>query len=246
MTGDREVVPQEYVETPDGGGIWIFQPGAERLIVALDVPSLEEARELSDAVGDAAGCFKVGLELFVAEGPSVVDIRGSIFLDLKLHDIPTTVARAIRAMDILGVEFVTVHGLGGRAMLQAANEAKRTEKVLAVTILTHLDDAALHEIGLPPAVEAVPALAHLALEAGCDGVVCAPPDIPAVRALCPPPFLVITPGVRPPGAPHDEQARVLTPREAIEAGADRVVIGRPITRAPDPRAAAEAILETLR
>ncbi|HVL33013.1 MAG TPA: orotidine 5'-phosphate decarboxylase / HUMPS family protein, partial [Actinomycetota bacterium] len=135
--------------------------------------------------------------------------------------------------------------LGGRAMLEAAADAKGDMKLLAVTILTSLDDAALKEIGLPPAAEAVPQLAQLALESGCDGVVCAPTDIAAVRAVCPAPFMLVTPGVRPAGADRNEQARTTTPKEAIMAGADRIVIGRPITHAPDPRAAARAILEEL-
>jgi orotidine-5'-phosphate decarboxylase len=214
------------------------------LIVALDVPTLDEATTLAEQIGDAAGAYKIGLELFGAHGPDAVRALGdrNVFLDLKLHDIPTTVARAIRALAPLKTELLTVHALGGRAMLDAANDAKREEKVLAVTILTHLDDAACKEAGLPPPSEAVPTLAELAFASGCDGVICAPADIEAVRAVCPPPFLVVTPGVRPAGTSHDEQVRVRTPREAMAAGADRVVVGRPVTRADDPRAAAEAIV----
>jgi orotidine-5'-phosphate decarboxylase len=214
------------------------------LIVALDVPTVDEAVSLTEQIGDAAGAYKVGLELFGAQGPNAVRALGEskIFLDLKLHDIPTTVARAIRALAPLKAELLTVHALGGRAMLEAANDAKREEKVLAVTVLTHLDDAACKEAGLPPPAEAVPALAELAFAAGCDGVICAPADIESVRAVCPAPFLVVTPGVRPKDAEHDEQARVRTPGEAIKAGADRIVVGRPVTRARDPRAAAQAIL----
>ena len=140
---------------------------------------------------------------------------------------------------------VNVHALGGKAMLEAAADAKGSMSLLAVTILTSLDDAALKEVGLPPADEVVPALAELAREAGCDGVVCAPTDIRAVRAVCPPPFLIVTPGIRPAGTSADEQVRIATPRAARDAGADRLVIGRPITRAPDPRAAAEAIIAEL-
>jgi len=214
------------------------------LIVALDVPGLEEASDLAARIGDAAGAFKVGLELFGAHGPGAVRALGdrNVFLDLKLHDIPTTVARAMKAVAPLKVELLTVHALGGRAMLEAANDAKREEKVLAVTVLTHLDDAACKEAGLPPPAETVPALAELAFASGCDGVVCAPTDIELVRSVCPPPFIIVTPGVRPSGADLDDQARVRTPGEAIAAGADRIVVGRPITRADDPRAAAEAIL----
>lgn len=217
------------------------------IIVALDVPTIDDARSLATSIADAAGGFKVGLQLFAANGPDAVRALGDVrvFLDLKLHDIPTTVAKTVRAVASLGVELLTVHALGGRAMLEAANDAKREEKVLAVTILTSLDDTACKELGLPPVAEAVPSLAELAFAAGCDGVICAPPDVEAVREVCPPGFLVVTPGVRPAGAGHDEQARVRTPREAIDAGADRVVIGRPITAADDPRAAALEILSSL-
>jgi orotidine-5'-phosphate decarboxylase len=218
------------------------------LIVALDVGSLDEARALSDALGDAVGAVKVGLELYSAHGPDAVRALAGrdVFLDLKLHDIPTTVARAVASLRPLSVELLTVHTLGGRAMLEAANDAKRDEKILGVTILTSLDDDQLKEMSLPPAAESVPMLAELAFAAGCDGVICAPADIAAVRAVCPRPFLVVTPGVRPPGAELDDQARTLTPRAATDAGADRLVVGRPITRAPDPRAAALDILEGLR
>ncbi|MFA5889382.1 MAG: orotidine-5'-phosphate decarboxylase [Actinomycetota bacterium] len=218
------------------------------IIIALDVPTVEEAAALAETIGDAAGAFKVGLELYSAEGPHAVAAAGGrpVFLDLKLHDIPTTVARAVRALAPHRVDLLTVHALGGRAMLEAASDAKSDEKILAVTILTHLDDAALREVGLPPVAEAVPLLAKLAADAGCDGVVCAPTDLVAVRAACPSPFLIVTPGVRPAGSDRDEQVRALTPREAVNAGADRLVIGRPVTRARDPRAAAMTILEGLR
>ena len=218
------------------------------IIVALDVPTIDEERQIIEAVGDAAWGFKVGLQLFSAQGPEAVRMLQDIpvFLDLKLHDIPTTVARAVQAVAPLRVQLLTVHALAGRAVLEAANDAKRDEKVLAVTILTSFDDAACKEVGLPPIAESVPALAELAFASGCDGVVCAPTDAAMVRALFPPPFIIVTPGVRPPGAERDEQARVLSPREAVEAGADKVVIGRPITRAEDPRTATVAILESIR
>ena len=217
------------------------------IIAALDVPSISEARDLVEQIGDEAGAFKVGLELFSSAGPEAVHALGGrrIFLDLKLHDIPTTVANAVRALRPLHAELLSVHALGGRAMLEAANDAKRDEKILAVTILTSLDDAACKEIGLPPPDEAVPTLAELAFAAGCDGVICAPTDVHAVRAICPKPFLIVTPGIRPAGADPNEQARLSTPRAAMDAGADRLVIGRPITRADDPAAAARAILEDL-
>lgn len=218
------------------------------IIVALDVPALDDAVALAGGIGDAVGAFKVGLELYSAEGPAAVRAIGGVpvFLDLKLHDIPNTVASAVRALKPLGVSLVTVHSLGGRAMLEAANEAKSAERILGVTILTSMSDEDLCEVGLPRAAEAVPRLAALARDAGCDGVVCAPTDLAAVRAVCPPPFLVVTPGVRPAGASADDQSRTATPRAALHAGADCLVIGRPITRAADPRAAALAILEGLR
>jgi orotidine-5'-phosphate decarboxylase len=217
------------------------------IIVALDVPVLDDAVKLAADIGDAAGAFKVGLELFASQGPEAVRALGGrrIFLDLKLHDIPTTVANAVRALMPLHAELLSVHALGGRAMLEAANDAKREEKILAVTILTSLDDAACKEIGLPPPDEAVPTLAELAFAAGCDGVICAPTDVQAVRAICPKPFLIVTPGIRPAGSVPNEQARLSTPRAAVDAGADRLVIGRPITQADDPAAAARAILEEL-
>jgi orotidine-5'-phosphate decarboxylase len=169
-------------------------------------------------------------------------IDAPVFLDLKLHDIPTTVARAMRALDVVAPWMVNVHALGGRSMLEAAVEAKpKSTKLLAVTILTHLSDDDLAEIGLPKASEAVPALAQLAADSGCDGVVCAPQDIRPVRAVVPEGFLVVTPGVRSKGDSADEHARGATPAEAVEAGADYVVVGRPITRSADPRGAAEAI-----
>lgn len=217
------------------------------LIVALDVPTLDAARGLAARTGDAAGAVKVGLELFSAHGPDAVrafDGR-NVFLDVKLHDIPTTVGRAIAALAPLGAELVNVHALGGRAMLEAAAAAKGRTKLLAVTILTSHDDADLKELGLPPAAEAVPHLAQLAMESGCDGIVCAAPDIAAVRAVCPPPFLLVVPGTRSPGADRNDQARVTTPAEAMRAGADRLVIGRQATHAPDPRAALEQILREI-
>lgn len=218
------------------------------IIVALDVPTLEEARALATQIGDAAGTYKIGLEQYMAHGPAAVrNLEGNpVFLDVKLHDIPTTVARAIRALAPLNVAMVNVHALGGRAMLEAAVTEKGQTTLLAVTILTSLDDAALKELGLPPAAEAVVTLAVLAKESGCDGVVCAPTDVTSIRKACGPHFLLVTPGVRPTGADRNDQARTMTPREAITNGANHLVIGRPITGAPDPRAAADQILKEIR
>lgn len=218
------------------------------LIVALDVPGIEDAVRLAKTIGDAAGAFKVGIELFDAAGPDAVRaIEAPVFLDLKLHDIPTTVARTVRALAPLRPAMLNVHALGGRAMLEAAVDARPGgTRLLAVTILTSLDDASMKEIGMPPVHEAVTMLAHLAVEAGCDGVVCAPADLEAVAKIGPSGFLLVTPGIRPTGSTHDEHARGRTPREAMEAGATHIVVGRPVTGTRDPRAAAEAIAREIR
>src|SRR5438067_4230932 len=159
------------------------------LILALDVPTPEQARDLVDDIVDAAGAYKIGLELYLAHGRAAIEaVQGlALMLDLKLHDIPTTVARAVSNLPL--AKLITIHALGGRAMLEAANEVKEDRKTLAVTILTSLGDDQLKELGLGPARDAVPMLAVLARDAGCDGVVCAPTDVEAVRALCPRPFM---------------------------------------------------------
>lgn len=217
------------------------------LIVALDVPTLDEASALCKGIGDAAGVFKIGWELWSAHGPDTArSLDVPLFLDLKLHDIPTTVGRAMRALAPLQPFMVNVHALGGRAMMSAAAEAKPEGTILlAVTILTSMTDDDLFELGLPPAAEAVPALAALAHDAGCDGIVCAPPDLERVREVLPQPFVCVTPGVRPPGASLDDQARTMDPASAMRAGADYLVVGRPVTRADDPRRAARAIVESI-
>lgn len=220
------------------------------ILVAVDVPTVPDARALRALLEGSVGGFKLGLEFFLANGPAGVaevmaDREAEFFLDLKLHDIPNTVASAVTSVQALAPDYLTLHATGGRAMLEAANERKGAINTLAVTILTSLDDEQLAAVGLPKAADAVPMLAALARESGCDGVICAPTDIAAVRAICPAPFLIVTPGVRPAGASSDDQARTRTPLEAIEAGADRLVIGRPITRAADPRAAATEITRTL-
>jgi orotidine-5'-phosphate decarboxylase len=224
---------------------------AERIIVALDVPKLAAGLALADRLKGAVGCFKVGLELFTATGPDTVrwvKARGNVFLDLKLHDIPETVGRATAAAASLGVDLLTVHSGGGRAMMaRAAKEAhERGTRVIAVTALTSLDEHDLEEVRIRgPLVDLVIARAKLAQDAGCDGVVASPQEAAAIRAACGPGFLVVTPGVRPAGASVGDQKRVATPRSAIESGADYIVVGRPITGAPDARAAALAIGEEL-
>jgi orotidine-5'-phosphate decarboxylase len=228
----------------------------DRLIVALDVPGLPEAEALLDRLAGVVGVFKVGATLFTAAGPAAVEVvqkrGGRVFLDLKYHDIPAQVGGAVREAARLGVAMLTVHAAGGREMLRAAAaagaEAGRDHpRILAVTVLTSLDRAALQkELQVPIAVEGhVVHLAGLAREAGCDGVVASPREARALRTVLGPGWLIVTPGVRPAGAEAGAQARVTTPAAARQAGADYVVVGRPITAAADPAAAAEAILREL-
>jgi orotidine-5'-phosphate decarboxylase len=203
---------------------------SDRLIVALDVPSLGEAVQLVEKIGDAASFYKVGLEMFVAEGPrAVAAIRkyGRVFLDLQL---------------------LTVHASGGREMLRRASEIAHAQnmKVLAVTVLTSLDEKDLAETGTSDSPAGLVARrAQLAAQAGCDGIIASPMEAHAVRSVLPPPFLIVTPGVRPEGGAQGDQKRVATPREARAAGADYVVVGRPIRDAADPAAAARAIAAEL-
>lgn len=221
----------------------------ERLVVALDVPTLAEAEALAGALAGAVGWFKVGLELFTAHGPAAVAAiraHGPVFLDVKLHDIPTTVERAAARVADLGVGLVTVHAGGGTAMVEAAVRGLGAAgEILAVTVLTSTSDAQLAAMGSEPAAVQVPRLARLATAAGAPGLVCAPRDLAAVRAAVGPATRLVTPGVRPAGAGTDDHARAATPAEAVAAGADLLVVGRPISRAGDPRAAAAAIAASL-
>lgn len=226
-----------------------FDPG-NRLIAAIDAPGRAEADALIARLAGVPGWIKLGLELFCAEGPAIVTgyvARGHrVMLDLKLHDIPETVARAAARIATLGAGLLTVHAGGGRAMLEAAVRSAGATRVLAVTVLTSLDDADLAQIGAQgPVRELVVRRARLAMEAGCTGVVASPHEIAAVRAIAPPGFLIVTPGVRPAGAEAGDQKRVMTPREARAAGADLVVVGRPLRDAADPAAAARAIVAEL-
>jgi orotidine-5'-phosphate decarboxylase len=229
-----------------------FDPG-NRLIAAIDAPGRAEANDFVDRLGGAPSWIKLGLELFCAEGPAIVRdyiARGHrVMLDLKLHDIPETVARATARVAGLGAELLTVHAGGGRAMLEAAVKAAGRDaptRVLAVTVLTSLDDSDLVEIGAQgPVRELVVRRARLAIATGCAGVVASPHETAAVRAIAPPGFLIVTPGVRPTDAEAGDQKRVMTPHEARLAGADLVVIGRPLRSAPDPAAAARAIAAEL-
>jgi orotidine-5'-phosphate decarboxylase len=221
----------------------------ERLIVALDHPSARAALEQVDGLGESVERYKVGLELFIAEGRALVDALHErdkrVFLDLKLHDIPETVRRAAEVASKMGVELLTVHAGGGRKMLEAAVAGAGATKVLAVTVLTSLDAGDLAADGIAGSVEeAVTRRARLAEASGCAGVIASPHEAAAIRAVVKPGFLVITPGVRL-AAANDDQKRVATPRAARAAGADAVVVGRPIRDAKDRRAAADEIVREL-
>jgi orotidine-5'-phosphate decarboxylase len=226
--------------------------GHAPIAVALDAPDLETAARWAGLVTPHVSTLKIGLELYLRYGPEVVaSVRGAsgiqIFLDLKLHDIPATVAAAARAVARLRPAMLTVHAAGGPAAVRAAAEALPDTRVVAVTVLTSLSEADLLRIGLAgPASDAVRRLATLAVEAGARGLVCSPQEVAAVRAEVGADILLVTPGVRPAGADSNDQARVATPVEALRAGADLLVIGRPITGAADPGAAASAIAASLR
>jgi orotidine-5'-phosphate decarboxylase len=233
----------------------------ERTFVALDTRDLSRARTLARILAGRVGGFKIGLEAFVAFGPPLIeemrDLGHVVFLDLKFHDIPNTVAGAASAAARLRVGFFTVHALGGPVMMARAAEASREATpagsqapvVLAVTILTSHDDLSLRRIGIDgDCAAAVPRLAALARESGVGGVVCSPLEVASARRAFPEGVLVV-PGIRPATVgprPPDDQARVATPSTAVSAGADRIVVGRPITDADDPAAAADAIADDIR
>ena len=223
----------------------------QRLIVALDVPSAVAAQNIVAAIGDSAFCYKVGMQLYTAEGPRVVrDLVASgrrVFLDLKYHDIPNSVAAAVREAAGLGVSMLTIHASGGGKMMRAATEAARSLNgslmVLAVTVLTSLDDRDLDKLGVRGRVkDQVLRLAALAIADGCAGVVASAQEASELRSELDGDFAIVTPGVRPPGTDPGDQARVVTPAEAIAAGATHIVVGRPITSAADPASEARAIL----
>jgi orotidine-5'-phosphate decarboxylase len=227
----------------------------DQLIVALDVDSAADARRLADELRGAVGAFKVGSRLFTAEGPAFVRelaTRGDrVFLDLKFHDIPNTVAGAVEAATRLGVWMVNVHAAGGPAMMEAARQAADRASaqagvprplVIAVTVLTSLSSEELRRTGVPrEPLEQVEFLARLTQDAGLDGVVASPLETASVRRACGAQFSIVTPGIRGAGSVKGDQARTLSPREAIAAGASYIVVGRPIVGAPDPRRAAMAI-----
>lgn len=222
------------------------------LIVALDVNTREEAVSKVKAIGESVDFYKIGLELFTAEGPDVVkavkDLGKRVFLDLKFHDIPRTVERAVKSGGKLGVDLMTIHSVGGKAMIQAAAQAAAefgaaAPKILAVTVLTSLDQTDLEDVGIKgrTPVEQVEAMAKFSIENGANGLVCSPKEVGNLSKLLKAGTLFITPGVRPAGAAVGDQKRVATPADAVRDGATHLVVGRPILAAEDPVAAAKAI-----
>ena len=236
-------------------------PAGRRVITALDVPDADRAVDLAGRLGPNGGFVKVGLELFSAAGPDVVgrlqEIGRDVFLDLKYHDIPNTVAGAARVAAGLGASLCTMHAGNGRAAMAAAAEALaacdrhpvtgRRPALLAVTVLTSLSEREMQEVSpsQDELEDRIGRMADLAWDAGCDGLVCSAADLPRLRKAIGPEPLIVTPGIRPAGASVDDQHRVTTPRQAMDAGADFLVIGRPITKAPDPAAALAAIAAEL-
>ncbi len=226
----------------------------DRLIIALDVSRASEAQKIVSEIGDSASTYKVGKQLFTAEGPQVVrDLVASgrkVFLDLKFHDIPNTVAGAVKSAAKLNVSMLTVHASGGSKMLKAAAKAAAQSSskplILAVTVLTSLTDEDLQELGLPVGVaDQVLRLAGMARNCGAGGVVSSPQEVVSVRRALGEGFAIVTPGIRPSGADVGDQARVMTPAEAIAAGATHIVVGRPVTGDPKPAEAAKRILDEL-
>ena len=223
------------------------------LIVALDVNSREEAVSKIGLIGDAVSFYKIGLELFTAEGPDVVkavkDLGKKVFLDLKFHDIPRTVERAVKSAGRLGADLMTIHSVGGKAMIRAAADAAAefgaaAPKILAVTVLTSLDASDLADIGVSSRTPAgqVEAMARLAVENGAAGIVSSPKEVGALSAALGKGCLFVTPGVRPAGSAVGDQKRVATPADAVRDGATHLVVGRPVLAADDHAAAARAIL----
>ena len=224
----------------------------ERIIVALDRTSRGDLLALADKLHGVVGVYKLGLQAFVANGPSIVrDLvsrGGKVFLDLKLHDIPNTVQHAVEEASALGAAMLTIHASGGRAMMSAAAKAAKSPSrplILGVTILTSLGQSDLAEVGFTgsPAQSAV-RLARLAQDSGLDGVVASPLEIESIRAACGSEFVVVTPGIRSAHDSRGDQKRTMTAKEAIAAGATYIVVGRPITEARDPREAAVSLLES--
>lgn len=244
------------VVTPD-----TTRPAREALLVALDVENGARALQLATTLRDVAGGFKVGSRLFTLEGPSLVrrlvDAGARVFLDLKFHDIPNTVAQAVEAAVLTGAWMVNVHASGGVPMMEAAARAAADTAaragtpppvVIAVTVLTSIDEATLHETGVErPLLDQVVTLARMTRRAGLAGVVASPQETAAIRAACGPEFVIVTPGIRgaAAGGEKNDQSRTMSPAEAVTAGASYIVVGRPIIAAADPRAAAQAIVREL-
>ena len=232
----------------------------DRIIIALDVNSFDKMKNIVDMLGDSVSFYKVGMELFYSAGSQTVTYlkeKGKhVFLDLKLHDIPNTVEHSIAAVARLGADLITVHAAGGREMMEAAvrgaSEAAKESgrprpKILAVTVLTSFDDKGWEETGGQlPILNHVLRLAKLAHEAGVDGVVASPREASAIRKLCGESFEIVTPGIRPSFAQSNDQKRIATPSRALQDGASRLVIGRPVTKAEDPKKAVSLILKEIR
>lgn len=225
----------------------MMQP-SDRLVVALDASAREDILRLADQLRGVAGVLKIGLQAFIANGPAIVrglTGRGDrVFLDLKIHDIPNTAKHAIAEAESLGASIATVHAAGGESMLRAC--VSDSLLVLAVTVLTSLDDRELQRVGFDgtPVANAV-RLARLAQSCGLRGVVASPLEIAPIREACGSDFVILTPGIRPAGSDAGDQRRTMTPREAVAAGADYIVVGRPITSAADPRSAAQKIVDEM-
>lgn len=231
----------------------------DRLIVALDVSTMDAMKEIVTSLGDAVSFYKVGMELFYAEGEQTVrylqEQNKQVFLDLKLHDIPNTVAHGVSSLTRLGANLITMHGQGGPVMMKAAVQAARETseqlgvertKLLAITVLTSFDDEAWTSTGGQlPISDQVIRLAKLAKECGMDGVVCSALEAKMIREACGDDFLIVTPGIRPSFAATDDQKRIATPASALQDGASRLVIGRPITQAENPREAVRLIIEEM-
>ena len=231
----------------------------DRLIVALDVSTMDAMKSIVSSLGDSVSFYKVGMELFYAEGDQTVrylqEHGKHVFLDLKLHDIPNTVAHGVSSLTRLGANLITIHGQGGPIMMKAAAEAARESaeklgierpKLLAITVLTSFDDESWTSIGGQlPIADQVIRLAKLAKESGMDGVVCSALEAKMIRDACGPDFLIVTPGIRPSFAATNDQKRIATPSNALQDGASRLVIGRPITQAEHPQEAVRLIIEEM-
>lgn len=231
----------------------------DRLIVALDVSTMDDMKEIVTSLGDAVSFYKVGMELFYAEGEQTVrflqEQNKQVFLDLKLHDIPNTVAHGVSSLTRLGANLITMHGQGGPVMMKAAVQAARETaeqlgveraKLLAITVLTSFDDEAWTSTGGQlPISDQVIRLAKLAKDCGMDGVVCSALEAKMIREACGDDFLIVTPGIRPSFAATNDQKRIATPASALQDGASRLVIGRPITQAENPREAVRLIIEEM-